>query len=271
MDKEEANKSCGSKTFRFYHFLKAEYVESFLRHGLLKVTQLGYSNDYFEFKPAFYSPNNEQLWKASLKGNEPCVVCLSAKMSSSVMWGHYGEQGRGVCLAFELPLSNQKKDDGLYPLPDDVFASLIVDNKLPLLKVIYASNRFDITRIPLTTEEEIDRAGFSLLSYKAKDWEYEQEYRMAVPERLLKPKDGHLFYTGMLPFCTAILRGWNCPITSLYFRSLLNECNLSHISVADTFPSMDTYDICVCGSENRSFGDTNVDELDDWLWSRTKN
>lgn len=68
MESETARIDCNPKKFRFYHFLGAEYVESFLRTGLLKVTLLGHSNDYFEYKPGFLNPNVEHDWNVAIKG-----------------------------------------------------------------------------------------------------------------------------------------------------------------------------------------------------------
>lgn len=251
-----------TKTFRFYHFIGAEYVEGFLRTGLLKTTQLGHSNDYFEYKPGFANPNMEWIWNHMIKGNEPCVVCLSTKMSSPVMWGHYGERGRGACVVFDIPL---EKRATLKCLHDDeekeYFAYSIANSDMPLVKVAYGNRRIVISSIP---ERDLSVLLAEIASSKPLDWKYEQEYRVIVDPNCLIAKNGCFFYDGMMRYCSAVLLGWDCPVTNAYLSAVLKESGRHNIRVVDTYPSLDCFEICSCICNGESYKDTSVSELDAW-------
>ena len=252
-----------TKTFRFYHFIGAEYVEGFLRTGLLKTTQLGHSNDYFEYKPGFASPNVEWKWNRMIKGNEPCVVCLSTKMSSPVMWGHYGERGRGACLVFDIPLEKGTIINGSHDNEEkEFFAYPIADYYMPLVKVLYGDQRVVIPDVP---ENKMGDLLMEIACSKPFDWKYEQEYRIVVDTNCLVAKNGCFFYDGMIKYCSAVLLGWDCPVTNAYLSAVLKESGRHNIRVVDTYPSLNCFEICSCLCEGETHKDTSVFELDAWV------
>lgn len=254
------------KTFRFYSFIKYQYVESFLRTGLLKVTQLGHSNDYFEYKPGFTDGSVERKWNIAIKGNEPCVVCLSAKMSSPVMWGHYGERGKGVCLVFDIPLSGRTNMRcSFYDKTQKVFAYQINGSNSLIVKVRYSNERIVISRVPDFSSNEMSVLLSEVACTKPSDWQYEHEYRVIVDANCLVAKDGYFFYSGMLQYCSGVLLGWDCPVSSAYLCAVLREANRQNISVVDVFPSLNRFEICSCSSNGINiYKDTSVSELDEW-------
>ena len=253
------------KTFRFYHFIKAQYVESFLRSDQLKVTQLGHSNDYFEYKPGFSDSNVERDWNLAIKGNEPCVICLSAKMSSPVMWGHYGERGMGACLVFDIPLQERtNKRCSYFNHKKEFFAYSICCSPLPIMKVSYDDQRIIISKIPNFPSEEMSGLLSEIACTKPNDWQYEHEYRIIVDVNFLIAKNGWLFCTGMLQYCSAVLLGWNCPVSNAYLSTVLRETKHSNIRIASVYPSLSRFEICSCSIDGELYRDTSVLELDAW-------
>lgn len=251
-----------TKTFRFYHYISAKYVEDFLRTGLLKTTQLGHSNDYFEYKPGFASPNVEWVWNHAIKGNEPCVVCLSAKMSSPVMWGHYGERGKGVCVVFDIPLDHRAILRRSHDNVEKEFYAYSAENSdIRIVKVLYGNQRVVIPEIP---EDELGGLLMEIACSKPLDWQYEHEYRVIVDTNSLIAKNGYFFYGGMLQYCSAVLLGWDCPVTNAYISAVLKEAGRQNIRVVDTYPSLNRFEICSCICEGESYKDTSVSELDAW-------
>ncbi|HTU43757.1 MAG TPA: DUF2971 domain-containing protein [Bryobacteraceae bacterium] len=99
------------------------------------------------------------------------IVCLSAVPCSTLMWSHYADNHKGICLEFGAR--------------DKIFGAA--------LKVIYRS---EYPKMLLG-----GNFGQMMLTVKAKDWEKEEEYRLACPlseevtevkESPLVMKDGFL-------------------------------------------------------------------------------
>ncbi|MEE1288542.1 MAG: DUF2971 domain-containing protein [Bacteroidaceae bacterium] len=265
METEIPNSVGKTKTFRFYHFIGAEYVEDFFRSDLLKVTQLGHSNDYFEFKPGFGNHQVESAWNLCVKGAEPCVVCLSTRMSSPVMWGHYGKSGKGACLVFDIPLSKRSNfRKSVFAPEKEIYAYLIEAIQQPIAKVSYINSRLIINRMLPHDSDEMNTLVTELACSKAKDWEYEKEYRIIVKDRCLSAKNGNLFFSGMMQFCSAVLLGWDSPISRAYLSAVLREENRKDVCVVDVYPSLTKCEISSCCCNGELYQDTSVEDLDAW-------
>jgi hypothetical protein len=95
------------------------------------------------------------------------VSCFSAKNDNFLMWSHYAEEHRGLCLEFdfsrEIPMMLQQ-------------GFLMINSyMLNMRKVVYT----DSTAI--VNLQSVCRDRFSPVYYKSKHWEYEQEYRSVRP------------------------------------------------------------------------------------------
>ena len=84
------------------------------------------------------------------------LYCLSAKSDCELMWAHYGDKHKGICLEFHTH--------------NEIFSTA--------LKVHYEK---DYPKVNLISEVE----GEDLLFYttKSESWKYEEEYRLIVPRK----------------------------------------------------------------------------------------
>jgi hypothetical protein len=90
------------------------------------------------------------------------IFCLSGKKDSILMWSHYAENHKGVCLMFDTT-----KDSNFFK---------------GLRKVNYSSNYISYTYV--STPKTLSK----VLYQKSLDWKYEDEYRIISPDgRGLKP------------------------------------------------------------------------------------
>ncbi|HXN72747.1 MAG TPA: DUF2971 domain-containing protein [Candidatus Acidoferrales bacterium] len=89
------------------------------------------------------------------------MICFSKRWSNPLLWSHYADKHRGICLGFDVD------DRGLKPIS-------------------YASRRPRL-KIPPTIED-MDR----LLFTKFQDWQYEEEWRNWF--RLDQREGDHYFY-----------------------------------------------------------------------------
>lgn len=112
-------------------------------------------------------PENEQV--RAMEGStelwlEKIGICsLSATASNVLMWSHYSDSHKGICIQFE---------SSLYWAPAFSADNLYFEEALP---VIYADKRpiFDLS----SPMDEQDVLGRQFLT-KADDWSYEQEWRL---------------------------------------------------------------------------------------------
>jgi len=146
-----------------YHFLHARYGLEDLRERRLKISRIMDLNDPFEFLGVNLSdrPFRSALRKTKQElSDEHGILCFSKSWRNPVLWGHYADRHRGLCLGFEIPrgvLGKVRYLDSRWPVPD-VFDMRFVKR---------------------------------LLYTKFSHWRYEQEYRAFV--NLDSQIDGHYF------------------------------------------------------------------------------
>lgn len=137
---------------RVYHFLNEQYGLKDLEERRLKIARIMELNDPFEFLGVDLT--NRDLRKVlketkSELSKSNGLLCFSRDWTNPLLWGHYADKHKGVCLGFEVP--------------DDHLA-----------EVEYVSER-------LPMPAEIDEPFMKkLLLTKFDHWRYEEEYRAYV-------------------------------------------------------------------------------------------
>ncbi len=151
---------------RVYHFLSAEHALDDIKQRRIKISEIDKLNDPFELWCA--AQDDKQLrvalrsWKHRMAGLYG-MLCFCPGWSNPVLWSHYADKHRGICLGFD------------------------VSQKGLLKEVRYVKQR---TLLPVPpTEADMDE----LLFTKYHDWAYEEELRGWVR---LEERDaaGHYFY-----------------------------------------------------------------------------
>lgn len=88
------------------------------------------------------------------------ISCLSESEDSLLMWAHYANNHRGICVEYELIEIN--KQLGFSPVP-----------------VIYSAERADFSSIAQdTVEKDITKVFITSLTSKSLEWSYEKEWRI---------------------------------------------------------------------------------------------
>lgn len=130
-----------------------------------------------------------EIQRELLKQYDRGVCCFSAAVDNPLLWSHYGDQHRGLCIGY-----------GLSRLP-----------KPKLQKVVYGGSRTIMTSLiaqvllknDLNAEELLDR---DVLLRKASPWRYEREWRLlgnrGVQDSALALKD--------------VTFGLRCPVALMY-------------------------------------------------------
>ena len=134
---------------RVFHFLKEKFGLKVLTERRLKIARIMELNDPFEFLGVELSDRDfRRAMKATKEtlSKSNGLLCFSKNWQNPVLWGHYADKHRGICLGFDMP------------------------NKYPT-KVNYVK-----TRLP--KPQVLDEAFIKkLLLTKFVHWKYEEEYR----------------------------------------------------------------------------------------------
>ena len=149
---------------RLFHFASKEYALKDIRERRLKIARIAELNDPFEFLGADLSNSSRRasLNRVKAKLSDKCgLLCFTKGWKSPVMWGHYADRHRGICLGFDVR-------DGLAK------------------NVEYVSSRL---KWPDNAGEEFMGR---VICTKFKHWSYEEEYRLYV--NLDECEDGLYFY-----------------------------------------------------------------------------
>jgi len=91
---------------RVYKFLDAKYGLKSLREKKLKISTLDDLNDPFELSAYEMTVKKKRKeWRNARKewGRQRGVMCFSASWRDPVIWAHYSDKHKGLCLGFEIP------------------------------------------------------------------------------------------------------------------------------------------------------------------------
>lgn len=149
---------------RVYKFLTTHFALKSLYERRLKISTLDDLNDPFELLPYELSDQKSRWALHGTKrqlGQGRGLICFSGDWIDPVIWAHYADKHRGVCLGF------------------DVFDDLCK-------RVNYEPARLPFPEPPLTVEHTE-----AMLFTKFSNWSYEQEIRIWTD--LSESEDG-LYY-----------------------------------------------------------------------------
>src|SRR5260221_10202037 len=90
---------------RVYKFLSCKYGLEAIREKRLKLSELHSLNDPFDFIP--FDLSDPELRKSVLDskyeiGKDYGILCFSRSWHNPVLWAHYAESHKGICLGFDI-------------------------------------------------------------------------------------------------------------------------------------------------------------------------
>src|SRR5438046_1893748 len=144
---------------RIHKFLNKRYALKSMRERRLKISRLSELNDPFEMLPFDLSSRVARLSLAmTLRefDERKGLMCFSRTWTNPVIWAHYADQHRGLCLGFDVP------------------DALIKEISYTKTREPYPLDLFD------SDEAEQLRLTDRLLFTKFEDWRYEDEIRVSV-------------------------------------------------------------------------------------------
>jgi len=163
---------------RVYHYLPAEWGLDDIRRRRLKFSKIDDMNDPYEFRCVCSS---EELSQAALESTLREVVqrfgalCFSSSWNNILMWSHYGDRHKGMCLGFDVP------DDPGITRPVEYVGEVQVVGDIvePSMSVDWTEQGTEI----------VDR----LLGMKYRGWCYEKEIRVNPRREQMDERTGFYF------------------------------------------------------------------------------
>jgi hypothetical protein len=160
---------------RVYHFLNEKYGLEDLKRRRLKIAFVEDLNDPFEIL-GFASRDSAVRAGLSLAkqdfGSKFGMLCFSRNWHNPVLWSHYADGHRGICLGFDVP------------------RSLLVVVRYESARILIASDTVAATN----AMHDFRR----LISTKFEHWKYEDEARMLIPLSV-RTKEGRFYYEYFSP------------------------------------------------------------------------
>lgn len=189
---------------RVFQFMSAAHGLEVLSKGRLKVSLLEDMNNPFELLGTALASrahrNAFQAWKRHM--NSTCrVLCFSRRWENPVIWSHYSDKHRGVCIGFDVPDEN-------------------------LLEVGYSAKRLESQLEEHQQSDGKVTPDFSqkLLTTKFADWKYEDEVRMFVRPDECQDEGGlHFFPFGPSLQPKAVVLGARSSVTERQAKLVLRD------------------------------------------------
>ena len=187
---------------RVYHLSDAQHALSNIALRRIKISRFADLNDPFELLGA--DLRNGELRKVFRDTKEKLhkntgLICFSQSWENPVLWSHYADKHRGICLGFDAP------DD----LPKPVIYTP------DALKVAHSEKK----SLPKITEDFMK----SLLLTKFVDWRYENEVRLFVGLDHKTAESGLYFYSFSKNFSLKeVILGPRCDLPIRSVRKLVD-------------------------------------------------
>lgn len=222
------------RLMRLYHFLPTKWALEDIKEHRLKAVDLDEANDLFELLPykneMQVSFQEHSRWRTNVDWR---MLCLSETCESPLMWGHYADNGKGMCLGFNVIVDS----GGLVP---------------EAIKVDYRPDRIERGYVhpQLKGRESLLADGLSYGLVKFNGWEYEQEWRIWRKKSylLLEPRSEPMTDLYFFPFdeslkLAEILIGPRCEEESITgkLESLCAEYPDPRPQIRDTQLSLPEY------------------------------
>jgi hypothetical protein len=190
---------------RAYKFLDARYGKKDIVERRVKVSTFADMNDPFELIGVRWRHSGVEQMLTTQHNSGHGVTCLSRNCADPLLWAHYADKHRGICLGFDIP-----------------------DDPNKVRPVIYAGERELLDPHSLLRTLRADASPESLadaretvirkLLLKYEGWNYEDEVRMFY--RLEKGMTFHDFDEDFT--LKEVILGLRCAVTK---RSVLNWLN----------------------------------------------
>lgn len=235
---------------RLYYYTSLKYGLAAIRDQRIKISHFDALNDPFDFIGVATDTEEQRKQveerRDRLKTNNG-LICMSETWKSPLLWGHYADCHKGVCLIFN------------------------VDDSSKWRKVKYTDQRKSLDDFGVDTINDLKGEDFTTLcSTKFKAWEYEQEWRLFPKLRPARKDfvDGNFFYKfsdndGEIMRLDGIIFGARCKIEDDTIEQFTDP--IEDFRVGFVRPANSRFDIILDQQKNRPWVSKSVGISYSWL------
>ena len=187
-----------------YYFTSAEHAISDIALGRIKVARFSDANDPFELL-ALHFLRGSHLRQATVDfkkvhDSQAGMLCFSQNLSNPVLWSHYADNHKGVCLGFDLLRTH---------------AQVIRYEKDRLLKELQRADD-DPNKLSASSQK-------LLVTTKSEHWDYEEEIRFPLQLADTFQEGSQYFYAiGETLRLSEVILGERCSHSLEAVRKLVN-------------------------------------------------
>lgn len=212
---------------RVYKYYNAKWGLEAISRKRLKVSTIAETNDPFEFRALYsdthHGTTNLQRWRSE-ENLRHGFISFSRTRTNPVLWAHYADNHKGMCLEFEV-------DDSL------------------IQPVEYKRSRLDLDDLEVRKRLASDRWEDKLFQFTTKFsfWRYEQEYRafqdIADPRTTME--NGIYFEPfGEIFSLKRVFLGWNYDQTKCA-RKLSTIKDIGSVKIDYVRPSLKSFHMII--------------------------
>ncbi len=196
---------------RVYQLSRANYALLNLQRSRLKVSTFDDLNDPFELLSASVPESSLRKALLAFKADVHAslgILCFCTNWENPVMWSHYADKHRGVCLGFDIP---------------DQFA----------IPVRYIKDRQAVKYVDGIQSRGVEPSfAFELMCSKYNAWSYEKEVRMFVGLEESEEDSGYFFYPfGAELTLREMILGHRCTVSASEVATVLGD-RVNSVSVS---------------------------------------
>lgn len=205
---------------RLYYMTGARWGASDLQNNHLKVSLFEETNDPFELLSANLGEKDARRYYKVLQremSKRWGLLCFSDTWQNPLMWAHYADKHRGLCLGFDVKEAR---------------------------KVVYKPDRLihaiDRTRSGVESNIELIDAA---LTTKFADWSYEREWRAFGNLADLKEPDGnHYVSFGEWIILREVIIGARCTLSQAAVAKLIGRID-SSVTIIKARPGFTKFEV----------------------------
>ena len=191
-----------------YLYVNWDVLCKIIAQGRLKLSIPKECNDLYEFLPAWRNEDEKEKIFEIVKKSQQVVMCFSRTPCSPVMWGHYGDYGRGAVLRFKVPVyrcvASQSTHECLLVVAESEKELDISEE----CQVYIAQVTYSDVRPPFKPSKNFyEYSRFS--AQKGTAWSYEEEMRIVFnyDENKTVNEGGKYFTPIMMPYLAEVILG----------------------------------------------------------------
>ena len=223
-------------TVTLYKYMSTEHLLDVLKTQLLYLNDGSKLNDPFDMKEIANKTKELKTLQNLL------ILCLTNSFQNKLMWAHYGDSYKGVCLTIEVP----KKL--VYPI---CYTSKRLKDNSNLNKMISNSKKNCKKNLQDNNIAKLSNENKKKAYFKDKRWMYEKEYRIVFDEtdnddiqQLIKDGNNYFYKVHI----KNIYLGINFDKDN---KEILKECQKQKINITEMKLSDNDYSIRVIKTKNK--------------------